>query len=573
MKLRLLPLTVLAGAGCSTPHAPVHDSSPSPRGIHEDQLRAHIAELSSDRYEGRGPGTPGEQLTVDYLRGRFEALGLEPGNPDGSWVQEVPMVAIRSTPTLSFVHGEERIALAAPAECVVFSRRIAPQGQTALDVDVKADEVLFVGYGIEAPQYHWNDYKDVDVRGKLLIMLVNDPPVPDPRDPTALDENVFGGKAMTLYGRWTYKYEIAAKKKAAGVLLVHEDAAAGYPFGVVQASWGRENFDLAEPTDPANPRRAAAEGWIRNDKAKELFKAAGLDFEQLKAAAAKREFQPVALKDFKAELHVHNEQREVRSRNVIARLPGRDPARRGEYLVYSAHWDHLGMDPALPEQDKIYHGAVDNASGVAGLLEIAALFADPKSSASPRSILFLATTAEEKGLLGARWYVEHPLYPLEQTLCNINIDGLNPFGRTRDLVSIGLGQTNLDATLEELVQRKGRVLRGDSEPEKGYYYRSDHYEFASHGVPAVYADSGEELIGAPAGEGRRRREEYTRLRYHKPADRLDEDWNLEGAAEDLELLYELGREVSRSESWPAWRPSSEFRPLRAPRAPAQTAQK
>jgi Zn-dependent M28 family amino/carboxypeptidase len=573
MKLRLLPLTVLAGAGCATLHDPAHHDSPSARGIREEELRAHIAELSSDRYEGRGPGTPGEQLTVDYLRGRFEALGLQPGNPDGSWVQEVPLVGIRSTPSVAFVHGEERIALACPAECVAFSRRLAPQGQSALDVDVKVDEVLFVGYGIEAPQYKWDDYKDVDVRGKLLVMLVNDPPVPDPRDPAALDENVFGGKAMTLYGRWTYKYEIAAKKQAAGVLLVHEDGPAGYPFGVVQASWGRENFELAEPSDPGSPRRAAVEGWIRNDKAKELFKAAGLDLEQLKAAAAKRDFRPVPLKDFKAELHVHNEQHELRSRNVIARLPGRDPARRGECIVYTAHWDHLGTDPTLPEEDKIYHGAVDNASGVAGLLEIAALFADPKSSPPPRSILFLATTAEEKGLLGARWYVEHPLYPLEQTLCNINIDGLNPFGRTRDLVSIGLGQTSLDATLEELVLRKGRVLRGDSEPEKGYYYRSDHYEFASHGVPAVYADSGEELIGAPYGEGRRRREEYTRMRYHKPADRLDEEWNLEGAAEDVELLYELGREVARSDSWPAWRPSSEFRPLRAPRPDAPTAPK
>ena len=571
MDLRLLPLTVLLGVGCAASHDSPFDATRSAgrRGIREDDLRAHIAELSSDRFEGRGPGTRGEQLTVDYLRSRFEALGLEPGNPDGTWFQEVPMVAIRSTPSVNFTHGEEHLALACPGECVAFSRRLAPQNQISIDVDVKVDEVLFVGYGIEAPQYKWDDYKDVDTRGKLLIMLVNDPPVPDPHDPGSLDEDMFGGKAMTLYGRWTYKYEIAAKKKAAGVLLVHEDGAAGYPFGVVQASWGRENFDLCDQADPGNLRRTAVEGWIRNDKAKELFKAAGLDFEQLKAAAAKPDFRPVALKDFKADLHVHNEQQVLRSRNVIARLTGRDPNRRGEYLVYSAHWDHLGTDPTLPENGRIYHGAVDNASGVAGLLEIAAAFADPRATPPPRTILFLATTAEEKGLLGARWYVEHPLYPLEKTLCDINLDGLNPFGRTRDLVSIGMGQTTLDATLEELVQRHGRVLRGDSEPEKGFYYRSDHYEFASHGVPAVYADSGEDLIGAPAGEGRRRHEEYTRMRYHKPADRLDDDWNLEGAVEDLELLYELGCVVARTDTWPAWRPSSEFRALREARAPVR----
>ncbi len=557
MKPRLLPLAVLVSAGCSALLAP--DSPSRQRGIREVELRAHIAELSSSRFEGRGPGTAGEQLTVDYLTRQFQALGLAPGNPDGSWVQQVPMVGIRSSnPTVTFVHGEERTSLALPADCVAFSRRLAPQGQSALDVEVKADEVLFVGYGIEAPQFQWDDYKGVETRGRVLIMLVNDPPVPDPRDPAGLDEGVFGGKAMTRYGRWTYKYEIGRKKEAAAVLIVHEDGPAGYPFGVVQASWGRENFELADAADPGNLRRVPIEGWISLDKAKELFKAAGLDFEQQKALAAKREFRPVALKDFKAELHVHNEQHELRSRNVVARLPGRDPARSGELLVYSAHWDHLGIDPALPGEDKVYHGAVDNASGVAGLLEIAAAFADPHAAPPPRSILFLATTAEEKGLLGARWYVEHPLYPLEQTLCDINLDGLNSFGRTRDLISIGLGQTNLDATLEELLHRHGRVLRGDSEPEKGYFYRSDHYEFARKGVPALYADAGEELIGEPAGAGRKKREEYTRERYHKPADKLHDEWDLAGAVEDVELLYELGREVARGALWPAWKPSSEF---------------
>ncbi len=557
MKPRLLSLAVLVSAGCSALLDPVAVSRP--RGIREVELRAHIAELSSNRFEGRGPGTLGEQLTVDYLSRQFQALGLAPGNPDGTWVQEVPMVGIHSTPTVAFVHGEVRTELACPTDCVVFSRRLALPGQQALDVDVKTDEVLFVGYGIDAPQFQWDDYKGVETRGKVLLMLVNDPPVPDPRDPAVLDESVFGGKAMTRYGRWTYKYEVGAKKQAAAVLIVHEDGPAGYPFDVVQASWGRENFELADQADPGNlQRRVPVEGWIRLDKAKELFKAAGLDFDQLKLQAAKRDFHPLPLKDFKAELRVKNEQHEVRSHNVVARLPGSDPARRGEHVVYTAHWDHLGIDPTLPGDEKVYHGAVDNASGVAGLLEIAAAFSDRHAPKPPRSILFLATTAEEKGLLGARWYVDHPLYPLGETLCEINLDGLNWYGRTRDLISIGLGQTSLDATLEELVHSHGRVLRGDSEPEKGYFYRSDHYEFARAGVPAVYADSGEDLIGESAGEGRRKREEYTRVRYHKPADKLHDSWDLAGAVEDVELLYELGREVAHAEAWPVWKPSSEF---------------
>jgi Zn-dependent M28 family amino/carboxypeptidase len=567
MKLRLLPLAVLvmlACSGCSVLLDPGWSSRS--RGISVEGLRAHIAELASDRYEGRGPATQGEELTVRYLTGQFEDLGLEPGNPDGTWVQEVPMVGLISTPEVSFVHGEQRTQIACPAECVAFSRRFAPE------VEVQADEVLFVGYGIEAPEYLWDDYKGVETRGRLLIMLVNDPPVADARDATRLDPRTFGGKAMTYYGRWTYKYEIAARKQAAAVLLVHEEGPAGYPFGVVQSSWGRENFDLADPADKTNLRRVPVEGWIRADKLKELFGAAGLDFDEQKKLAATREFQPVALKDLKAELKVHNALREVRSRNVVARLEGSDRARRAEHVIYSAHWDHLGRDASLPG-DGIYNGAVDNASGVAALLEIAAAFRKPGEAPPPRSILFLATTGEEKGLLGARWYAEHPLYPLEQTLCDINMDSLNTLGRTRDLISVGLGQTTIDSLLEELLHRQGRVLRGDTEPEKGYYYRSDHFEFARAGVPAVYADSGEELIGAPPGEGRRLREAFTRERYHKPSDELLATWDLSGAVEDVELLHELGRGLAGAEEWPAWKPGSEFRARRLAQlrahAPAQ----
>ncbi len=577
MKLQLLPLCCLPVLACrsvqppepapESVHAPTAHAAPSPAApapapapahataagpIQAERLLAHIRELASDLYEGRGPGTAGEERTVAYLEQQFRSLGLEPGNPDGSFVQEVPMVGIRSTPTARFTIGTQVLDLAAPGECVLLSRWFEPE------IDVPSTEVLFAGYGIEAPEYAWNDFKDVDVRGKVLIVLVNDPPVADPREPGQLDENVFGGKAMTYYGRWTYKYEEARRKGALAVLIVHQDVPAGYPFAVVQNSWSRENFDLENPQQQS--LRAPIEGWLRGDKAKELLAAGGLEFDELVKAAATREFRPVVLKDVHAQFHVHNELRHVRSRNVVARLPGRDAARRGECIVYSAHWDHLGVDPTIPG-DGIFNGAVDNASGVAGLLEIARAFRS-SGQAPPRTILFLALTGEEKGLLGSRWYAEHPLVPLERTLCDINMDSLNLFGRTRDLVSIGQGQSTLDAPLEELAHRQGRVVRGDSEPEKGYYYRSDHFEFAKAGVPAIYADSGEELIGRKPGEGQRLREEYTRERYHKPSDEVREDWDPSGAVEDLELLWQLGREVASAREWPEWKPGSEFRARR-----------
>ena len=569
MLLRLLPLFGLCLAACRTVDptrapepapAPARAAAPGPAAAPEpssaaridgQRLLAHVRELASDRYEGRAPGSRGEELSVAYLEREFRALGLAPGNPDGSYVQDVPMVGIRSTPTLRFDIGARAFELAAPAECVALSRWFEPE------VDVPASEVLFAGYGITAPEYGWDDFKDVDVRGKVLIVLVNDPPVPDAKDPAQLDEKVFGGKAMTYYGRWTYKYEEARRKGALAVLIVHEEGPAGYPWAVVENSWGRENFDLENPEQSV--LRAPVEGWLREDKARELCAAAGLDLEQLKQAALAREFRPVALQDTRARIHVHNELRHVRSRNVVALLPGRDAGRRAECVAYSAHWDHLGVDPALAG-DTIFNGAVDNATGVAGLLEIARVLRS--AGGAPRSILFLALTGEEKGLLGSRWYASHPLQPLERTLCVINMDSLNVLGRTRDLVSIGQGQTTLDAALEELAHRQGRVVRGDSEPEKGYFYRSDHFEFAKVGVPAVYADSGDELIGRKAGEGHRLREEYTRLHYHKPSDEVREDWDLSGAVEDLELLCELGRDVARAREWPAWKPGSEFRARR-----------
>ena len=408
-----------------------------------------------------------------------------------------------------------------------------------------------MGYGVVAPEYGWDDYKGVDVRGKTLIMLVNDPPVPDPKDPSKLDPAVFKGRAMTYYGRWTYKYEIASEKGAAAAILVHETGPAGYPFEVVKGSWSRENFDIAQPTDGQAPARVAVEGWITLEKAQELFQACGHDFQSLKQAAARRDFRPVSL-GCNGRFSITNSLREVKSRNVVARLEGADPALKNETVIFTAHWDHLGIDPAL-KGDQIYNGAADNASGVAAVLEIARAFTrinpPPK-----RSILFLAVTAEEKGLLGAKYYAAHPLYPLDRTLADINLDVINLWGPTSDLISIGMGNSTLDDLLVEIAKQHGRTVRPDADPEKGYYFRSDHFEFAKQGVPALDPKGGREYVGKPADFGQKKQDEYTAKDYHKVSDQVKPDWDLSGAAEDARLLVELGYRVAQSDRYPEWKP-------------------
>jgi Zn-dependent M28 family amino/carboxypeptidase len=397
----------------------------------------------------------------------------------------------------------------------------------------------------------------VDVRGKTIITLINDPAVPDPHDPTKLDETMFRGRAMTYYGRWTYKYEIATEKGAAAAIIVHETGPAGYPFEVVTGSWGRENFDIVTPD--RNMSRVPVEGWISIDKAKEVLKAAGQDFDQLKQAAARKDFRPVPL-GLHANFRIRNTLREVQSRNVIGKLEGSDAGLRDEYLIYTAHWDHLGKDDTL-DGDQIFNGAHDNATGTAGLLELAKAFSklDP---APKRSILFLAVTAEEQGLLGAKYYAANPLYPLERTVANINMDGLNTWGRTSDIVVIGLGNSTLDDVLAEVARVQGRVLKPDAEPEKGFYYRSDHFEFAKQGVPALYTDNGTDYIGKPQEWALKKREEYTKNDYHKPSDEVREDWDLSGAVEDLRILFEVGFRVAQAKQWPGWKEGTEFKAKR-----------
>ncbi|MGH9766741.1 MAG: M28 family metallopeptidase [Blastocatellia bacterium] len=526
---------------------------PALDSITSDDLLRHTKTLASDEYEGRAPGTKGEDLTVNYLTEQFKRLGLKPGNPDGGYAQKVPLVGYTPQPTASFTAGGKQMSLASE-DYLARSPRFVPETR------VENSDVIFVGYGVVAPEYGWDDFKGVDVKGKTIVMLINDPAIPDPNDPSKLDDKIFKGKAMTYYGRWTYKYEIASEKGAAAAIIVHETGPAGYPFAAL-ASWRGENFGIKAPDGNLdnNMSRVAVESWITVDKAKELFTAAGQDFEAMKKAALSKDFKPAPLKA-KANFAIKTSLRDVASTNVIAKLEGSDAKLKDEYVVYTAHWDHMGRDPKL-QGDQIFNGALDNASGTAGLLELAEAFAKLKP-APKRSILFLAVTAEEKGLLGAKFYAENPLYPLDRTLANINMDGLNQWGRTKDVVVVGYGNSTLDDVLNEAASAHGRVVKPDAEPEKGFFYRSDHFEFAKQGVPALYTDEGTEFIGKPEGYGMQKRKGYTERDYHKVSDEIKPDWDLSGAAEDLQLLFQVGYRVAQGEKWPEWKPGTEFKARR-----------
>jgi len=550
------------------PAARGDDLADAQAALSGEKVLDHIKVMASDAFEGRGPGTPGEEKTVAYLTDQFRAMGLKPGNPEGTFVQDVPLVGFRATRTAGTIRFPGRtIDLGTADDWVAVSRKFPPDlkvaggpgaaGRVPLATTVAGSDVVFVGYGVVAPESGWDDYKGVDVRGKTVVMLINDPAVPDPADPSRLDPAMFQGRAMTYYGRWTYKYEIASEKGAAACLIVHEAEPAGYPYPVVVGSWGRENFDLFTPG--GNAGRVAVEAWLSIEKAKAIFAAAGRDFDTLKAAAARKDFRPVPL-GARADFQVDSAIRRVNSRNVVARLEGSDPKLKEETVVYTAHWDHVGRDPEL-KGDQIFNGAADNASGTAALLEIARGFTLLKVPPE-RSILFLAVTAEEKGLLGTRHYAEHPLYPLARTLADINMDVINLWGRTRDIVSIGLGNTTLDDLLAGSAKAQGRTVSGDPEPEKGMFYRSDHFEFARQGVPALNAKAGIDYVDKPPGYGRIRRDEYTQKDYHKVTDEVKPDWDLAGAVQDMQLLLDVGHRVARAKDYPEWKPGTEFRARR-----------
>jgi len=529
-----------------------HAAEPVFSGIDGNAVLEHTKVLASDAFEGRAPGTKGEELTVAYLVEQLRKIGLQPGNPDGTWVQKLPLVGstVQGSPSLTFGRAATERRLAWRDDYVAWTKRVTER------VGLDASDLVFVGYGVQAPEFRWDDYKGVDLRGKTMVVLVGDPPVSDPARPGELDPETFGGKAMTYYGRWTYKYEMGAKLGAAGVLIVHETEPAGYPFAIVQGKT-TEQLDLETPD--GNASRAAVEGWITLDQAKGLFEMAGQDFGALKAKAASRDFQPVPL-GATATVSLVNAIRKVPSANVVAKIEGSDPALRDEWVVYTTHWDHFGIGPAV-NGDTIYHGAIDNASGTGGLIELARAF----TTTTPRprrSILFLFVTAEEQGLLGSAGYAEHPLYPLAKTVAALNIDALNVHGRTRDLTIIGLGLSGLDDVLRNAATAQGRVVKPDPMPEKGSYYRSDHFSFARKGVPSIHAGGGIEFVGKPADYGTRLLQEYIRNDYHKPSDRVRPDWDMSGAVEDLALYLRVGHELATSAPWPEWKPGAEWKSLR-----------
>ena len=544
-----IPMTVFLSCTVLHPDGAMRNALTS---ITSDSLLAEIKALSSDDFEGRKPGTDGEIKTVAYMESQFRKLGLKAGNPNGTFLQTVPLAGILSKPTVEIDVQKKRIGAEFKKDYVATSSHYAPE------VNVEDSDIVFVGYGVVAPEYGWDDYKDVDVTGKTLLMLVNDPQIPDPKDPSKLDETMFKGSAMTYYGRWTYKYEIGALKRAAAVMIIHETPLAGYPFSVVGDSWGGERFTIQRPDN--NASLVPVQGWFTYDKAAELCKAAGLNLASLKQDALKKDFKPVPLPGAKASFHISNTLRKIESHNVVAKLEGEDPAHVNEFVVYTAHWDHLGRDTSLAG-DQIYNGAVDNASGSAGLIEIARayskLFPRPK-----RSILFLSLTAEEQGLLGAEYYAENPLYPLNRTLADINMDGLNLWGPTSDMVLIGLGNSGLDDIITDVLKAHGRTVTGDAEPEKGFFYRSDHFEFAKQGVPALDPESGVSYIGKPAAYGKEKRDYYTSHDYHSPSDEVKPDWDLTGAVDDLRVLFETGNQIASGEYYPLWKPGTEFKARR-----------
>ncbi len=520
--------------------------------ISVDTLRNITEQLSSDEFEGRAPGTAGEEKTLALLTEKFAAAGLEPGNGD-SWFQDVPLVGItatRSSPLtitgegtdLSFEHGKDYVATSY---------------QEQASVSVENSDVVFVGYGINAPERGWNDYEGVDVEGKTVIILVNDPDYE-----TEGLEGDFGGRAMTYYGRWTYKYEEAARQGAAAALIVHDEFPAAYGWGVVESSWTGEQF--YPQTENGGSDQTKANGWIQKEVASQILSAGGQDLEELMASAKKKGFKAIDL-GVKASLDMDNSISKTMSKNVIGILPG--AKRPDEYVLYTAHWDHLGRCKPAPDGDDICNGAVDNATGTAALVALAE--AHKKAGAPDRSIVFLAVTAEESGLLGSKYYADNPIYPLSQTVGGVNMDAFQMAGPAKDVMVVGGGKSELDQYLNAALKEMGRTATPEPTPEKGYYYRSDHFSFAKQGVPMLYVDGGEDLVEGGVEAGAAVAKDYIENRYHGPKDEFDPNWNWDGVLADVQLFYRLGRMLAMSDSWPNWVEGDEFRAKRDESRPAE----
>jgi Zn-dependent M28 family amino/carboxypeptidase len=509
-----------------------------------------IKVLASDDFQGRGPATPGEDKAIGYIAQQFKALGLQPGGDKTasgrSWYQNVPLAEFETDGpvTVSVKAGGETLNWTQGQEVAL---RAAQTGQTR--VTIKDAPVVFIGYGVKAPERNWDDFKGVDLHGKIALVLVNDPDF-------ETGHGDFGGKAMTYYGRWTYKYEEAARQGALGMIVIHERAPAAYGWNTVKNSNTNAVFDIIRK-DPA-AAHSPLEGWIQRDQTVQLFKAAGLDFEQLKKQAQTRDFRPVTLNGVAWSTDMGVKASKVVSHNVVGVLPG--TGHPDERVIYTAHWDHLGVGLPDAKGDRIYNGAVDNASGVAGLIEMARLYA--KAPRTDRTVMFMSVTAEEKGLLGSEYYATNPLYPLATTVAVINMDGMNVLGRTKDVTSSGNAPLTLQDDLVAVAKAHGMYFSDDPNPEAGHFYRSDHFSFAKQGVPAMSIGSGQDLEKGGKAAGKAAAEAYVKDKYHQPADEWDPNWDLSGMAQETEVLYDLGHKLATSREWPEWKAGAEFKATR-----------
>ncbi|MDH5608297.1 MAG: M28 family metallopeptidase [Cyclobacteriaceae bacterium] len=526
--------------GCTPTTKPTVDGS----AVDTLLIAAHIRELASDAYLGRKPFTEGEAKTVAYIRAQFEKMGLEPGNGD-SYFQEVPMVEITGVPSREMmVEGNgSQTALNVSTDFVAYTERVSEE------VSLDQSELVYAGYGIVAPEYDWNDYEGMDVKGKTVIVLVNDPGFEGD------DTTFFKGKTMTYYGRWTYKYEEAARQGAAGVIIVHETVPAGYPWMVVTNSWSGARLGLDRSGD--DTYQCAVVGWMTRDAAIRVFEQSAVDMKNFKEKARSRDFEAVSL-GLTASVSIKNTIRKDLSRNVVAKITG--TAHPDEAIIYSAHWDHLGVGNAI-DGDSIYNGAHDNASGTALLLGLAEAFA--RGEKPRRTVVFLSVTAEEQGLLGSQYYAENPLFEPRKTVANLNMDGVSSFGRMKDLTVIGYGQSEMDDMGKVYANKQGRYIKSDPDPGKGYFFRSDHFNFAKIGIPALYASGSYEAETGGVERIQAETEDYLMNRYHKPADEFSEaHWQFGGILQDGELYYQVGQELANSDRWPKWKEGSEFKSIR-----------
>jgi Zn-dependent M28 family amino/carboxypeptidase len=544
MKRLAYLLPTLAFTACGP--AGTARNEPGTASVSADRISADIRTVSADAFLGRAPATRGEELTTNYIRERLQVAGVQPGGPNGSWFQEVPLRQsdITGTPSFSISVGGQTISLKQGEQIAVRASM-----QNVDRVDIQNAPIVFLGYGVRAPERNWDDFKGENMRGKVGMVLVNDPDF-------ETGQGDFGGKAMTYYGRWTYKYEEAARQGLTGLLVVHETAPASYGWATVKNSNTNTMFDIVR----ANPAEVhpLLEGWIQRDDAVRLFKAVGEDFETLKRRAQTREFRPVTLGNATFSASYGVKRQTIRSKNVLGRLAG--STHPEETILFGAHWDHLGVGAPDARGDTIYNGAVDNGTGIAAVLELARVFA--AGARTQRSLVFAFWTAEEKGLLGSEYYASNPVYPLETTVAGFNIDALAPTGRARDVLVVGSGQTDIEDRLQAVLAANNRVMTPDATPEAGYFFRSDHFPMAKRGVPMLYMDSGIDLLTGGTAAGRAADVAYRRDAYHQPADEFNATWNLAGIAEDVAVLHQLGLQLANSRQWPNYRTTSEFRTVR-----------